>query len=68
MGIENLTPELIDKAKARKTLGELEQLLQDEGLELSAAELEGIAGGFCKRDCDWLGATCRNDYECRMDR
>ncbi|MBR1829621.1 MAG: Nif11-like leader peptide family natural product precursor [Atopobiaceae bacterium] len=65
MGIENLTPEQMEKAKSCKTIEELEQLAHDEGLELSAEELKGIAGGICKHDCDWLGAQCRNDYECR---
>lgn len=64
MGIENLTPEQMEKARACKTLEELEQLVQDEGLTLSAEELEGIAGGICKSDCNWHGATCRNDHNC----
>ena len=47
MSFDSLSPELQEKVKACKTIEELQELTQAEGLELSAEDLEGIAGGFC---------------------
>ena len=48
MDLENmdLSPELMAKAKACHSPGELIALAQKEGRELSDEELEGIAGGW----------------------
>lgn len=41
----DISPELAEKAKACKTPEELLALAKDEGIELTDAELNGIAGG-----------------------
>ena len=54
MEFENIPPELLEKAKAIKTAEELIALAEQEGYELSDAELEQVAGGSwseCYRDC-----------------
>ena len=67
MILENLKrPELQEKLKGAKTPEELLALARDEGVELSDAELEGVAGGgfwdcgdnFC---ADYRGDELDND-------
>lgn len=45
MNYDDLAPEQMEKAKACKTVDELLELAKAEGIELSDAELEGMAGG-----------------------
>lgn len=40
-----ISPELIEKAKACKTDKELFELAREEGIELSDADLEAVSGG-----------------------
>ena len=47
MKFEELSPELQEKAKACKTPEEILDLAKEEGYELSDAELDGVAGGWC---------------------
>ena len=47
MSFDSLSPELQEKVKACKTIEDLQELIQAGGFELSAEDLEGIAGGFC---------------------
>ncbi|MBO7674755.1 MAG: Nif11-like leader peptide family natural product precursor [Atopobiaceae bacterium] len=46
MNIDNLDPELRDKAKDCKSREELYELAKNEGYEISAEELESISGGW----------------------
>ena len=46
MNYDDLAPEQMEKAKACKTVDELLELAKAEGIELSDAELEGMAGGL----------------------
>ena len=46
MNIEDLSPELQEKAKACKTVEELFELAKEEGIELGEEELEAINGGM----------------------
>lgn len=54
MHINDLTPELREKAVACKTPEELIALAKDEGMELTDDQLDAIAGGAwnCWTDCD----------------
>ncbi len=62
MKFEDLTQEQRDKARACKTPEELLALAREEGMELSDAELNGIAGGSwgdtCWTDCEEEGYPC----------
>ena len=40
-----LTPEQMERARACKSVDELVQLAQDEGVELDDEQIEGISGG-----------------------
>ena len=51
MKLEDLAPELQEKAKACNTPEEMLALAKEEGYELTDEDLQGIAGG------DW-GGTC----------
>lgn len=53
MNTDNLSPELIEKAKG-KTAAELVELAKREGVELTDEQLETISGG------GWTGSTCPN--------
>ena len=68
MNFEDLSPEQKEKARACKTIDELISFAEEEGFKLTNEELEGIAGGICKRDCNWLGAVCINDVDCRTNK
>lgn len=58
MDFENLTPEQIEKAKACKTPAELIALAEEEGYELSAEELDSLAGA----SSGWgVSKPCPND-------
>ena len=57
MKIENLTPELKEKAIACKTAEDLITLAKTEGIELSDEELSAVSGG----DTDW---ECEDDDWC----
>ena len=46
MDFENLSPELLEKAKACKTTEEMFALAKEEGVELGEEELEAISGGM----------------------
>ena len=58
MDLDNLSPELQEKAKACKTIEELEELANAEGLELTDELLASIAGGFCVTYCVHLTTVC----------
>ena len=45
MNIEDLSPEVLEKAKACKTPEELFALAKEEGIGLSEEELEALSGG-----------------------
>lgn len=45
MNYEELSPEVLEKAKACDTAEQLFALAKEEGVELSAEELEAISGG-----------------------
>ena len=45
MNYADLTPELLEKAKACKTTEELVALAKSEGVELSDEQLETVSGG-----------------------
>lgn len=46
MNIEDLSPELLEKAKACESAEELFALAKEEGIELGEKELEAINGGM----------------------
>ena len=50
MKLEDLTPELQEKAKACASVEDILALAEEEGFELSDGQLESMAGGFW--DCD----------------
>ena len=56
MEIDDLSPELKEKARKCATPEEMIALAREEGFELSDAQLEMITGGesswSCIRDCD----------------
>ena len=45
MNIEDLSPEILQNAKACKTPEELFALAREEGIELTEEELDAISGG-----------------------
>ena len=45
MDLNELTPEQKEKARACKTIEEIVELAKEEGIELSDAQLEEVAGG-----------------------
>ena len=45
MNVDNLSPELLEKAEACKTAEDLFALAKDEGVELSDEDVAAIAGG-----------------------
>lgn len=48
MNIEDLSPDMLEKAKACKTPEEMLELAKDAGYELSDEELNALSGGeFC---------------------
>lgn len=52
----NLSPELMEKAKACTSPEELADLAKEGSLELSFDELDGAAGGEgCPYNCFWVG-------------
>ena len=64
MSLEDLSPELQEKARACKSKEELAELAAAVGVHLSDAELEAVTGGTCTSDCPLDGATCRIDSIC----
>lgn len=60
MNYDDLTPDQKEKAKACKTVDELVELAKSEGIELSDAELEGMAGGLSWGDgkCSLFEEDC----------
>lgn len=46
MDLSNISPELMEQARACKSAEELLALAKSEGIELSDEQLDGIAGGF----------------------
>ena len=67
MKLEDLTPEQMAKARACKTSDDILALAQEEGYELSDAELESVSGGDW--DC-WTVCTgrCGRYNDCPHDR
>lgn len=66
MNIEDISPELKEKALACKTPEELIELAKSEGIELSEDQLDAIAGGEewyerCEHEC---AGYCRDDDWC----
>ena len=45
MGFENLSPEVLEKARNCTSIEELSKLAEAEGIALSPDQLEAIAGG-----------------------
>ena len=45
MRLEDMTPEMIEKAKGCETAEERKAFLEENGIELDEEQLEGIAGG-----------------------
>ena len=45
MNVDNLSPELLEKAEACKTAEDLFALAKDEGVELSDEDVAAITGG-----------------------
>ena len=45
MNLDNINPELLEKAKACKSADELLELAKAEGVELSEEQLDAINGG-----------------------
>ena len=56
MDLQNLTPEQMEKARACKSAEELIALAEEEGIELSDEQLDGLSGGFNWGKCS--GYTC----------
>ena len=56
MDFKDLSPELIEKAKACTSPEELENLAKKENLELSLDELDSASGGTgdCPYNCTWV--------------
>lgn len=53
MNVNDLSPELQEKARACKTSEELLELAKEEGMEIPDEELEALAsGGWCS-DHEW---------------
>ena len=52
MNIDDLSPEMRERARACGTPEELLELAKEEGYELSDEELDGLAGGWCT-DHEW---------------
>ena len=61
MNFNDLSPELQKKAATCKSREELEDLLKEEGFEITDEFVEGVAGGVaCPiHGCDTLNDTCR---------
>ena len=64
MNFDELSPELKEKAKACKTTEELGELVRSEGVELSADELERLAGGM--RCADFFCPLHECERHCRL--
>ena len=47
MNTDGLSPELQEKARARRTNEELFELVKEEGMEIPDEQLDTIAGGWC---------------------
>jgi predicted RNA-binding Zn-ribbon protein involved in translation (DUF1610 family) len=67
--LEGLTKKQIEKAKACKSTEELLKLAKEEGVELSAEQLEAVSGGGCSSTsviyvakCPKCGSTRTEDY------
>jgi hypothetical protein len=62
MNTHDLSPELIEKARACHTSSELAELAHEEGIELSDEQLEAISGGAWCSDHTWgcPGDGCGN--------
>lgn len=65
MNYEDLTPDMMDKARACKTPEELLQLAKESGYELSDKELEQISGGW--DDPDAYRDYCSSRF-CTVDK
>ena len=52
MNLEDLTPELKEKALACKTAQELLELAKSEGMELTSEQLDSVSGGTIWYSCD----------------
>jgi bacteriocin-like protein len=59
---KNLSPEIMEKARACKDAQELAHLAESEGIELSDDQLEAISGGAWCSDHTWgcPGDGCGN--------
>ena len=70
MGLEDLSQELQEKAKACQSVDELKSLCEAVGVKLTDEEIEGIAGGgdktICRafKPCSKHG-TCPGHSACR---
>ena len=52
MNINDLSPELREKARACESTEELFELAKEEGMEIPDEQLDGIVGGWCS-DHEW---------------
>ena len=67
MDFTDLTPEIMEKAKACKTGEELIELAESEGFDLSEEQLKAISGGsswYCASVCP---SNCSCNSECIID-
>lgn len=62
MNLDDISPDLIEKAKACSSTEELLTLAKQEGIQLSDKELDGVAGGWDYPVCE----THKQEY-CDQD-
>ncbi|MBQ9005382.1 MAG: Nif11-like leader peptide family natural product precursor [Atopobiaceae bacterium] len=63
MNLDNINPELLEKAKACKSADELLELAKAEGVELSEEQLDAINGGnMWNWDCPIDRVFCPLDH------
>ena len=63
MNIEDLTPELMEKAKACTCAEAIAKLAKEEGYELTDDQLEAVSGGAWICSCDGAN-TCESKEVC----
>ena len=52
MDVNDLSPDLKEKARACRTAEELLELAKEEGMDIPDEVLDGIAGGWCD-EAEW---------------
>ena len=66
MNLEDLSPELKERALACKTPEDVLALAKQEGYDLSDEELEAVSGGgwLCNGNCSEVDGPCRTMNYC----